>query len=547
MLTLLKCLKVIPYLRLDILYCLARNGKLSKSMVEDKLRGQIHITKTNNRVKHHRPEILQAFNYLESKGLIKKLNTDPGPGLTYKKGRPKTYFTITEDGLKVLLSYDRLSASRFWEIMDGFCRNNDNPMTQEKIYGLYGVVIDKYLKYPNRGISSQVDNFILMSSKWLEIISKSNDITCVQKVIEVLAISPKISLRDLLRKTGESESDVNLVLPNNSLIPKQFHGLPHNIKAEELNKKYDNTDKLSAENDITRSTRFILNNIITSKRNKDHNLTYELSLFGIMLSFVIIRYNYLNRLKAGLFFRDFSLHEYYDRIASCYKEKIPLIFGRWNQLKKNLGVFTAYNFDIVIDKEIYFNSATSLSESIGGSKELCEGIRGILLQNRKMMLEFAFAGWMVLRDYIQGIFFNNKEVLERPEFKRLFPLCDLYAQIMTLLHPTDDLFPFWDPINFKIRYTNIVLREMEDRFADEISVLYYTNLYDESSIRVNDMIGNDSSKQLKSSPVKSLLSILKNNKDNLLREWLSKWLRDLITFQEEILRNTKSKMALVTG
>jgi hypothetical protein len=50
------------------------------------------------------PEILQAFKYLEIKRLITELNRNPGPGLAYGRGRPKTYFSITEEGLKTLLA-----------------------------------------------------------------------------------------------------------------------------------------------------------------------------------------------------------------------------------------------------------------------------------------------------------------------------------------------------------------------------------------------------------------------------------------------------------
>jgi hypothetical protein len=82
----------------------AYNGKLSKSMVEKLLGEHIHTTKTNRRVKHHRSEILAAIKFLKGEGSIKEINTDPGPGLAYGVGRPKTYFTITKDGMRKLMN-----------------------------------------------------------------------------------------------------------------------------------------------------------------------------------------------------------------------------------------------------------------------------------------------------------------------------------------------------------------------------------------------------------------------------------------------------------
>ena len=41
--------------------------------------------------------------------------------------------------------------------------------------------------------------------------------------------------------------------------------------------------------------------------------------------------------KLRLFFEDIPLEEYFDKIALNYHDKLPLIFGKWSLLKKELG------------------------------------------------------------------------------------------------------------------------------------------------------------------------------------------------------------------
>jgi hypothetical protein len=74
--------------------------------------------------------------------------------------------------------------------------------------------------------------------------------------------------------------------------------------------------------------------------------TYELSLFGITIAMTLIRHHDMGRMS--LFYHDISLQEYYDKMASNYKDALPLIFGKWYLLKKHLRKWSAYNFDIIL-------------------------------------------------------------------------------------------------------------------------------------------------------------------------------------------------------
>ena len=79
-------------------------------------------------------------------------------------------------------------------------------------------------------------------------------------------------------------------------------------------------------------------------------------------------------------FLGFSLENYYDKIASTYEEKLPLIFKKWKELKKVLKISAAYNFDIVLDRQ-----------NMVQKTEFCEGIRTILIYNDKLLWDFVGA------------------------------------------------------------------------------------------------------------------------------------------------------------
>ena len=203
-------------LRLEILEHFAYRGKLSKSMVEEIFEKHRHTTKTNRFITHHRPEILAAFEFLETEGLIKELNMYPGPGLVYGRGRPKTYYTITKNGLRTVMNEEDLTALKFWKILFGYVTNNEDSLIMDEIEAFYQMFMKRYLTYHNHIFYFQLPEFHHMCTQFEKTIFQSDTITTAQKVIEVLSINPKITFEKLVIETGESEFDVRQVLSNYS-------------------------------------------------------------------------------------------------------------------------------------------------------------------------------------------------------------------------------------------------------------------------------------------------------------------------------------------
>ena len=90
------------------------------------------------------------------------------------------------------------------------------------------------------------------------------------------------------------------------------------------------------------------------------------------------------------------------RIATNYVHKLPLIFKKWDILKGILGSYSAYNFDIIIDKDVRLNDSNKVSIISGGSKELKDSVREIVLHTRKQLHDFAGAGVVSWLQYIGG-------------------------------------------------------------------------------------------------------------------------------------------------
>jgi hypothetical protein len=538
-------------LRLEILGCLAYNGGLSKSMVEGILKKHTHITKTNRRVKHHRAEILKAFRFLNNNGLVISIKSNPGQGLVYGKGRPKIYYKITYEGIKLLIS-NNLHPLKLWKAIIGYCHHNDTKVSLTAINEIYQLFLNEYLKFPNHGFSFQLDIFDNMRDKWLdELILNDANVNLYQKVIEVLAIYPESTLKEIVKKTNENESEIRKVISTYTtesytpLVENTYY-IYQNIVGKKYNKKYWD---------------LLLHSIVVSNQKKNIE-TYRLSLFGVILCLTLVRYYDMDKLKHGLFYKDVPFPDYYDKIADNYKDKLPLILGKWSLLKNILRLFSAYNFDIILDKEIHLSDSDKLSIIRGGNKELHDGIREIVLQTRQQLEDFASSGMSIWSHYIGGIQNENEESKEqdydylinnnvntqgKPDPRKVYAVYKKLNEIILLLHPIEEGFP--KSTSLQEDFRRKIVHQLEEQFADEITALYYFHLYFEYefSTRIGQptkyysSINNDESQfPIYSKPKNCLLSILQNDKSEpLLDKWFSQWIQDISSLQKQLYEALK--------
>jgi DNA-binding MarR family transcriptional regulator len=523
-----------PQLQIEVLACLALEGEMSKSEVESILR--------NHPYYHH--DILKAFKKLEERKRIHISHSETG------RGRRRDYYEITNEGLKLLIT-DNPDPDHFWKAMIGFCYHRDQ-VSLSVIDELYDSFVSKYLKYPSAyGYSFQVDVFNEMSDQWLQNIVLSNPgISCAQKIPEVLAINPGITLEKLVKEAGESVEEVQ----------KAFYlYLPISHRRFKIGKEVKNVQY------IKRDWKFFLHNTITVRTNLKNALVYELSLFGIMLVLTLIRHNDMDRLRHGMYYTDLTFQKYHDIIASNYKNKLPLIFGKWHLLKRTLKELSGYGFDIVLNKESRLKRFGE-PVSLGGNKEYYDAALAIIQHSRKQLGELQIKGLMLYKTN-QSSNIERKNIERKNNERKTEAIFSKLLEISTILNPQD-----YDPSSFKETFEEAYptadknaiekmsqlysLEVIERMFARDITGLYYLNLHNKSEYQLvgpakylsnkeeesmNRSLNTNSKKihQQQNSLVSGwpfysediLLAILERDKE--VRDWFSKWLKDLKDYQKE--------------
>ncbi len=527
-----------PQLQFDILACLCLKGKLSKTMIKSTLKGR------------HLPDIIHAVAKLEKNGYIKIADEKQG------RGKKQVYYTITEKGLKLLIiSDDNYHPLRFWNPLVGYCHHNDGGLASDKIEEFYQLFIEKYLKYRSYGFSFEFDIFNNMRDKWLrEMILNLDKPSPEQKVLEVLAIYPKITFKELVEKIGENKSNTSKVLSTYTFesykrpTDENEYYMDQNIIGKKHNKKYWD---------------FLLHNTVIVSHNSEGVKTYELSLFGVILVLTLVRYYDMDKLNPGLYYRDILFPDYYDKIASNYQNKLPLIFGKWNLLKKILRIFAAYNFDIILDNKIQLRDTDKLSVVRGGNKELYDGIREIVLQTRQQLGDFANYAIVVFSNYISSkkpneyegpvnqdndyLMNNNVDTQGRPDPQKVYALYKKLTEIMILLNPLEYAFP--KSVSLEPEGLEEISHIMEDIFADQITAVYYIHLYYDHGFdtRISQptkyysfINHNKDQFPVLARPKSCLLSILQGDKElPSINEWFYNWIQDITNLQKEIYETLK--------
>ena len=156
---------------------------------------------------------MEAFDHLRDEKSIIKVNFNYGPGVFPARGKPETHYKITEDGLKDLIANGNISGPKFWKVLAGYSSNNDDVLTLCKLHEFLIIFVWKNLKYRDHGFVTYFDFFQAICNNWFkEKVLASDRLSTFQKVLEVLALYPKISFNDLVKKVGEDESKVDEIL-----------------------------------------------------------------------------------------------------------------------------------------------------------------------------------------------------------------------------------------------------------------------------------------------------------------------------------------------
>lgn len=538
-----------PQLQIKILRHIGLEGQLSKSMAQD-------ITKSDY------SDVSNAIDSLMNRQMI-RVSSLSMPGR-----RDKRYYGLTGKGLNAFIndiysstSSKSHSSEEFWKSIIWFCILNSEQSYFSKIEDVCYFFESAYLGHPainsylfqSRFFDKLVNNWIIKNNGGVD----DNTTSFSQKILESMSLNRNITLQQLCQITGELECNVRKDL--DKLTVKGCSCIIHDLHQDvnistHSESKHPNLDHML---------------IIARKSSDSHDTTYELSLFGVMLTIALVRYHHIGlegaRLhipnghanKVHLFFKSIPLNDYFDKIAFNYNDKIPLIFGKWNLLKKEVGDSFLYrNFDFLLyAKAFAVNMGTSIW--LGGNKEFCDNLQALADKSSQMLKVLHTEGKDILNRFIKHASDKDKKY----EFK-LMPLYIKLNEIETILmylnnesfsdilenkinslqnkmktdHEDDNLYP--DSIFF-----------MERVFSNELTFFYYLNLnntvftttksysQDKEPIMtdegpdIDDLLSVGKDIFSRGSPKQRLTRILQKDED--IKQHFCNWIDVLLKYQQE--------------
>jgi hypothetical protein len=523
-----------PHLQIKILKSIALVGRLSQK--EATL--QFHCKPST---------ISEAIKIMETKR--KLIAQTDAPELNNFKNlksgmRLIKFYKLSKKGLLAFID-ENPSPHGFWVAMMHYCSLNSEAVDKAEFNKYYDLFIQKFVgNFPLRSCFFLSNFFDSLFKKWSSIFNnhqnyvtgthnyhKRHQTRHAYKVLECLLQNRRVTVEEITALTQLTDQQVRKVLNDYGIMGSNYC--------------YDNLYESVYEPSRTTVdvTMDFLNHLVVASTNEKK---YELSLLGILLMLATIS---LMRQQQ----KSSSFVSYYDRVASIYSEKLPLIFGKWKLLKNilHLGFFPSILDHIFLDKSEIF----SLSVLSGGNKEMYENIRSATLNTINKFFMVFDDGISALATASQEEFLDTtyyqfiQEKLNEIEMSLKFADLKSFGKYMRskrkpylarvsltfkdrpvwkvnrLLPDGQESFNFEDDLHF-----------IENALADEFSLLFYIGL-----LRDNDHKASDyplTTAYLRPSPNIvyprcSLMRIAKS--DDEIHNRLTQWINEVTGYQRLVL------------
>ncbi len=363
-----------PTLQLQVLNSLASQGSMSKKRLTEGLSANYS-------------DVFDAVKSLNGLGLIKKTS---GPHLT----RREIFYKLTKKGFCAFLNEDH-KPEEFWVAIVSSCKSHSQVLDNE-FQGYFNLFIDKYIGqniYDEYSFYSNLYFFDDIFKQYWKV-NKEKSFTAEegaplsQKIIEYLSLHPMSTKKEIANGIDSPMQDIISFLEESCL---------DSYNSMELLRTSSDPDAI-----LERYSELLDHSLIVSS-SPAHNQEsrYELSLFGIMLILAVVRtehdFRFFNKEKKMTNFYSIDLECFFEKLAENYGQKLPLIFGKWNELKENLVINSElpFLFDPIFFKEersTYF----SLPITEGGNKEIYDSIKSISTNTSRKLLEIYKTGMQVL-------------------------------------------------------------------------------------------------------------------------------------------------------
>src|SRR5215831_16072929 len=364
-----------PILQIKILKAIATEGLLSKKMAKD-LTGS------------HYPDVSDAIERLYKDGLIL---------ISEFRGnkRDKRFFQLSRKGLESLIDTSP-SPEEFWKALLWYCRLRKKEIDWNAFDSLYRRFQKIYLGYtPHRNHFFQFRFIDILFKKWLKDNDKIYDPTrdnvvrrvlISQRILECLGMNRLVTLGQLCQYIEEqrpvfegdqkidhypwvffgidsSEEGIKRALEKFTL-PGDYHG-PYYSHRPEFRYNFDWL--------LNQYVDFIQHLVVVPRLEKGET-RYELSLFGIVLLLSVWVNEFLY--PDMLFYNNLKFEEFCSKLSTNYKDKLQLIFGKWDTLMQETSRDNNVIFEIL--RHLFDDHTKAMIESsviVGGIKEYYESVQ----------------------------------------------------------------------------------------------------------------------------------------------------------------------------
>lgn len=510
-----------PKLQINILRQIIISGEISKKKAADMLKANYSDVSDSM-------DALVKLQFIESGTGDRRLTT----GHNYEK-----FYRITENGLKALLEI-KLDKDEFWKVIILLCMCSSRPLDKNELEHYFSKYEYGFLGHHNiQGfffLTRLFDNIIY---NLLKVSDEYKVVPPFQRVLECLALNGPSKINDLVNKTHMTELEINKVINSNDLS-----SLKH-IKSNMTKNFNSNSNRMFQ--------------ILIVQNETKEGLIYELSLLGVMVIIAIVTYHFAGidnlRFPKGissdhkgprLFYTTINLKQYFNTIALNYKNKFPLIFGKWDLLRSQLGEMLYDSFDFLLYK---VNRIRTINKTVwsGGFKEYYDDLQTLSLNAIRNLYPIYLSGNEVVKEFErQQVWLANDSRME--------PTYNKFREIEELLICTR----IQDQFEYPMLRENILpnrdeIQRIENLLRNEISFLFYLSLNKMSVITRSYKYSSNETKSLEDklfeipdeireihelgSPKDRLMAILSKDKD--IKNWFSTWIAYIVEYRRKTSEN----------
>ena len=454
-----------PLLQIKVLKLIAEEGFCDRGNAQKKLRS-------------YYADIHSAFKTLEDKELIEKFKK-------FDVDKTRLYFKLTLNGLETFLEIDSCKPYQFWNALLWFCILNNKEISQNEFSRLCRIYYQKFLdknleeiylgfplfyfdelykKYANTYLCNRFSEECLIPDS--------------RKVLECLALNRKSTINHISKQTKLDKNEIDKVLDDFSLksyLPKILE-IDNPVEQDKI-EEYVN----------------FLQHILIKKSIINGIEKYELSLMGIVFTMLMFyadyffrgesnRYNVQssfykldfrgesNRYNVQSSFYKLDFRSFLYTIADNYKDKLPLILGKWSKLMTigDLNINTEQIFNPLFNgpDRVGFSSAPL---DYGGIREIYDLYDYTVSNTANKLFELYDDGQYILELGYQGNQNKKNKYINFLKTELEIISCYLDCGDVNMILENPEKYKQYE---FLIKQVNII----EDMLSKEITFSFYINL-----------------------------------------------------------------------